>query len=669
MGVFKNRVGGPSEKTKRKRMILGIILPLVLIGVIARVVYTGYKKSIEINTSSYNISASKKTEIIKKLNCKSGYKAVIDEKTNKAWCERTIISCTNSGGYPNLDSSKKQCYKYNCNRGGTYIASRGKCNVNPSSKCPSGYTYSGSKCYKEDLKSYYDEKLSYSCPSGYQITRDNAAKIPYCVKYTSASYSYTCPSGYTKVGDGPTAFCLVEVETRSYTQHKVSYSYSCPSGYNSEGSYHNKACYKWVTTKRKSYTPHISNTYYTCPSGYTKSGHYRNSECYKYVRGKKVYASHVKTTSYSCPSGYLKEGSHHNTSCYKLINTTSKSYTPHIERKSYSCPSGYISQGSYHNTTCYKWVTTIKTNSIIKRTICPSGWGVDRNRCYKYSSSSPKVTATFKCKNGTVKRSGSCYIEKPSNSSTEYIPTKTYNKSYNPIKTEKYNTISIADSPTTTIPESSVKSQLAQTTVDKVWKEAKDEGYDKNYTYGELYLKRFKDITGNSWPKTTPWCAIFVTSLQHTNINGRKIANYVKINSAAVPEFLEYFLKKKDGNSFHYNTYCDNYKSNYLGQKSYTPKVGDYAIFSTVSMSTSGYCGQSYDAVRYGQGGNCHAHIGIVQKVENNKVYVLEGNTNEEATDNHSHVQIIEYNYTTSKDVWSGATRNICKIVGFGSWY
>ena len=662
MGVFKNGVGRPSNKIKRTRLMLKNSLPLIIIALIVATIFINNNKLSIIKTSSYNISASKKAEIEKKLNCKSGYKAVIDESKNKAWCEKTTMSCTNSGGYPYLDSSKKQCYKYTCNKRGTYNSSTGKCVVSPSSKCSSGYTYSNGKCYKEDLKSYYDEKITYSCSSGYQVTRDNPAKIPYCVKYNTPSYSYSCPSGYTKAGNGPGAFCFGYVSTKSYTPHKVSYSYSCPSGYIKEGTYHNTACYKKVT--KKSYTSHIATTTYSCPSGYTKSGYNHNTECYKHISGKKKYTTPTKKTTYSCPSGYIKEGTYHNTACYK--NVTSKSYTSHIQTTTYSCPSGYITSGYYHNTECYKYVNTYKTTSVIKRTICPSGWGIDHNKCYKYSGTA-KVNTTFKCKNGTVKRGISCYIEKSPNTSTTYAATKTYNKTFNPVKTEKYNTISIEDKPSTTIPDSSVKSQLAQATVDKVWQEAQNKGYDKNYTYGGLYLDRFADITGNSWPETTPWCAIFVTSLQHTNISGRKIANYVKKNSAAVPDFLEYFLNKKDGNSFHYNTYCDSYKSNYLGQKSYTAKVGDYAIFSSVDYSGSSTCSQSASSAINTTG--CHVHIGIVYKVENNKVYVLEGNTNEEANDNHSHVQIIEYNYTTSKSVWSGATRNICKIVGFGSWY
>ena len=135
---------------------------------------------------------------------------------------------------------------------------------------------------------------------------------------------------------------------------------------------------------------------------------------------------------------------------------------------------------------------------------------------------------------------------------------------------------------------------------------------------------------------------------------------------------MEYFINKSNKTAFHYNSYCTNYNNNYLNDKGYIPKVGDYAIVSNTGASTSDFCGRNRNNLLNGTSSiDCHAHIGIVQSVDtkNKKIYLLEGNTNEENYDNHSHVDIIEYNVSTKTSEFKGATRNICKIVGFGSWY
>lgn len=180
--------------------------------------------------------------------------------------------------------------------------------TNNSYTCPSGYTLSGTKCYKGSqsinatinykneqkiesaLKNESGSYLVYAnpltkngdlkCPTGYTPNGNNCIKN-YNATIISSSGKFTCPSGYTQSG------------TKCFKSYKATYnagsvSYTCPSGYTRSGT----TCYKSYTASYKSGT-----TSYYCPNGGTLQG----TKC--------VYTASYKagTTNYTCPYGN-KEG-------------------------------------------------------------------------------------------------------------------------------------------------------------------------------------------------------------------------------------------------------------------------------------------------------------------------------------------------------------------------
>ncbi|MBE6147959.1 MAG: hypothetical protein E7167_00390 [Firmicutes bacterium] len=181
-------------------------------------------------------------------------------------------------------------------------------NTNTTTTCPSGYTKSGSTCYKKT------DLITNSTP--------------------------TCPSGYTLSGDT----CYVK------TDLIVSENSYCPTGYTREGN--SNVCY----IKKD---PNVNTNHY-CPTGYTET----TENCYKKNAAKTTTSSKV----YSCPEGYNKTGSGANTQCYKTYysndtyycenaNATLKGtkcyYYTTPEYLGSSCPNGYTLSGN----TCVKTIT------------------------------------------------------------------------------------------------------------------------------------------------------------------------------------------------------------------------------------------------------------------------------------------------------------------------
>ena len=344
---------------------------------------------------------------------------------------------------------------------------------NDSYSCPSGYTLSGSKCYKvkevapvktlvnSDLTttatkkttkyctsgtlvgnycytSYKDSSSAY-CPSGYTKSGNNCYKTV-TVNATVTS-TLTCPSGYSVSG----STCVKKV--KKTTSMNQDYTYYCPDGYKSSGSGKNMSCYKYTTKEGKKYLETYQNLGTSCTYLGRKAKENCTTNCnkkyytYYCTESVKVTASPLKKLSNStCPSGYTKSGS----TCYKYVNTT----TTGTYKNTYSCSdSSYTLSG----TKCTKQTTTAlkydyatdsyKASEKVTYT-CPTGYkqdSKDQTKCtktgggsyYKYTCGAGQSKngsgANTRCfiKNGesinATKKSGSC--------TTKYKYTWSDNKS------------------------------------------------------------------------------------------------------------------------------------------------------------------------------------------------------------------------------------------------
>ena len=147
--------------------------------------------------------------------------------------------------------------------------------------CPSGYTLSGTTCYKNLADSKVDATANYkSTDVVVNALKNTTGSYPvYTDPIVDVDSSYTCPSGYTR--DGNTCYKSISATAESETV-----SYTCPSGYTRSGS-------KCIKTKTINATASTGATTYTCPRGYTLSG----TTCYKNLTDSKVDATaNYKTT-------------------------------------------------------------------------------------------------------------------------------------------------------------------------------------------------------------------------------------------------------------------------------------------------------------------------------------------------------------------------------------
>lgn len=208
--------------------------------------------------------------------------------------------------------------------------------------CPSGYTKSGSTCYRytdaNKITGNWGNKTkvtSYSWIEDYENdkekmeyydTRTNSKGTDYYIYYKyTRSIKYSCPEGSLK----NTSQCYI---TTSATTQK-----SCPSGYMYSNKYNN--CYKTYAKKEI-----IGQTTYTCPSGYTQKGTGKSTKCEKkIVSGEYYYCKNVDArlegdrcvtdtvssiTRYTCPSGYKLNGS----ACYKYTKSSKTKSTKSVEQ-------------------------------------------------------------------------------------------------------------------------------------------------------------------------------------------------------------------------------------------------------------------------------------------------------------------------------------------------
>ena len=325
--------------------------------------------------------------------------------------------------------------------------------------CPSGYTLSGTTCYKNladskvDAKANYkttdvvvnalknttgsypvyanpivDVDSSYTCPSGY--TRSGNT----CYKSVSATaesetVSYTCPSGYTRSGSK-----CIKTETINATASTGRTTYTCPRGYTLSGTKCTKTTTSTVSATKSTDKVYKYGTFQSAPSGYicSTSTQYvctSSSNCPGYIT---VYTSCYKNqTTYTCPSGYTKSG----TKCTRTTTSTVNA-TANAGATTYTCPSGYTKSG----TKCTKTIT-IDADVVgggLNYT-CPSGYSLEGKRCYKYTSADIDYDYTYTCPSG--------YIRSGSGSSTQCYKivqgTTTYycsNAGYSLIGTKCYGT-------------------------------------------------------------------------------------------------------------------------------------------------------------------------------------------------------------------------------------
>ena len=220
--------------------------------------------------------------------------------------------------------------------------------------CPSGYTLSGTKCYKNGSQSI-----------NATITYKNEQKVESAIKNDSGSYlvyadpltklgNLKCPTGYTSNGTN----C---VKNYNATILSSSGQFTCPSGYTLSGT----KCFKSYSA-----TYNSGSITYSCPSGYTRSG----TTCYKSYTAS--YQS--GTTSYYCPNvGTLQGTQCVYTASYKAGTTK------------YTCPYGNVS-----GTNC---VYPASTSSGSTGYYCPIGTQSGSNCIYK-ATNNPSYGAWYEVK-------------------------------------------------------------------------------------------------------------------------------------------------------------------------------------------------------------------------------------------------------------------------------
>lgn len=296
--------------------------------------------------------------------------------------------------------------------------------------CPSGYTLSGTTCYKNLVDSKVDATANYKTTDVVvdALKNTTGSYLVYADPKVDVNSSYTCPSGYTK--DGNTCYKSVSATAKSETV-----SYTCPSGYTRSGSKCIKTTVSKVDATKTTNKVHKYGPYSTAPSGYmcSTSTQYvctSSSNCPGYVT---IYTNCYKNqTTYTCPSGYTLSG----TKCTKTttstinatINTKPATYTcpdgytlkgklcyvytsADIDYDyTYTCPSGYIKSGSGSSTQCYQYIkgTTnyycanagyslintkcYGTEKTFTGYTCPSGYILDGSTCFKKNTTTVAAT-------------------------------------------------------------------------------------------------------------------------------------------------------------------------------------------------------------------------------------------------------------------------------------
>ncbi len=135
------------------------------------------------------------------------------------------------------------------------------------------------------------------------------------------------------------------------------------------------------------------------------------------------------------------------------------------------------------------------------------------------------------------------------------------------------------------------------------------------------------------------WCATFVSwVIEHTEYNGVKLSTIINHKSTCVYTFANYFYENA-GFQFIYNDNNSKFKGK-NGEGTYTPKEGDL-IFFDWDGDWSGTMPTGFGPLD---------HIGIVQRVEGDKIITIEGNSSN---------MVAERTYNLNSN----------SVAAFGSWY
>lgn len=300
--------------------------------------------------------------------------------------------------------------------------------------CASGYTLSGTKCYKTVESSrisatpvYYEDSKT--------IVDAMYSKGEESIRYVDPIVSggdtyYSCPSGYTRDGD----MCYYYINAQSTT---TASSTSCPAGYWKNGN----MCYYYIYG-----TNSTSNGYYTCPNGGTVNG----SSCvltanYNTTSGSTINATPVYGSTWKAVKTVKVKGTltqYENATEKRIRTNTVKEYdcstcftqttyniytTYQKSITGYTCPSGYTRNGSKCYTsgtkTCpsgYSDVNGTCTKSYAATyvagkttTTCPSGYTQYGDQCYISTPVSTKSgSTTYSCPTGYTRSGSKCYLER-----------------------------------------------------------------------------------------------------------------------------------------------------------------------------------------------------------------------------------------------------------------
>jgi conjugal transfer mating pair stabilization protein TraN len=216
--------------------------------------------------------------------------------------------------------------------------------------------------------------------------------------------------------------------TSGYTQTKNNSEDDAEDTIDANASYDkdgNKISYQYKKAITK------TSTSYTCPDGYAKE----NNICYKYETGETInatplYFDDVKTTTdakknttgeYMVTANPNKTVAKTEKVCpdgYTLNNNICYKYdSVHVTPGSttYTCPDGYTLNG----TTCTKTQSANYVNNSSTYYTCPAGYSLNGTTCYR-TNTSTSYTTNCTCPSGYTASGNSC---------VKSVPTTTYTQS------------------------------------------------------------------------------------------------------------------------------------------------------------------------------------------------------------------------------------------------
>lgn len=398
----------------------------------------------------------------------------VTKTTDNEYTLKVLLACDNQSDYI-LDTigCHSTCASGNCNvtedkiMQTQYQFKKLVKNTKTNYICATGYTLSGTKCYKTVESSrisatpvYYEDTKTVTNA----LYSKGEESIVYAdVKVSGGEKIYSCPSGYRRSGD----MCYYYINASATT---TASTYSCPAGYTRSGN----MCYYYTNP-----TTSTSNGYYTCPNG----GNPVNGKCV-------LTANHITTngTSYDATPSYgawkavqtqkvagtltqyenatekrIRTGQTTDYTCDTCFTqTTYNIYTTYRRTVSYSCSNGgnpvngkCVKAGTSTCPTGYSDVNGTCTKSYnatyvagTTTTTCPAGYKQSGNQCYISTPASTKSGSTsYSCPTGYKQDGSECYLERKAtvtyDSATYTCPTG-YTKTGSGANTICYKKVTIS---------------------------------------------------------------------------------------------------------------------------------------------------------------------------------------------------------------------------------